>query len=296
MADVDPTAAAGPARAAPAVPDEEHPASAFWRRGDYAVVGDWYAEASRDVLVAADGEPLVTPGTRLLDVACGTGSVAIAAARAGAEVVGVDVTPEMLAVATERALAAGVECRFVTGSFEDLSGLGVHDVVTSAFGVMFADDPVAVAAQVAGATAPGGTVSVSAWHGDGAFGRPPLALFDLFPAPLPGTADGVVADAPVDTTRWADPEQVAAFFAGTGLVLAGARTSRVLIPFPSPAAAVDSMMANAAPWVATAEALAAAGKLDEGRAIMENHLAARSQTTSEGIAVHADYVVTQLER
>jgi SAM-dependent methyltransferase len=282
---------------APTDPPDASPnadtARAFWRRGDYSVVGDWFAEASRDVLVGADGAPLVTPGVRLLDVACGTGNVAIAAARAGAEVVGVDVTPEMLAVATERALAAGVACRFVVGSFDDLGGLGTHDVVTSAFGVMFAADPVAVAAQMAAATAPGGTVSVTAWHGAGAFGSVPPALLELFPEP---PADAPASDPPVDTTRWADPEQVAGFFAGTGLKLAGARTSRAPIPFASPAAAAESMLTHAAPFIALAEALTAVGKLDEGRALMEAHLAARSSTTAGGIALHADYVVTQLQR
>jgi SAM-dependent methyltransferase len=269
-------------------PEQMEAAAAVWRRGDYGVVGDWFVDASQDVLAGDDGVALPLEGARVLDVACGSGNVSIAAARRGAEVVGVDVTPEMLDLARSRAEAEGVRCRFVRGSFDDLGGFGVHDVVASAFGVMFAADPVAVAGQLIVATRPGGLVTVAAWHPDGALGGGAPKLRELMP---PGG---------VDTTRWADPGEVLSFFAaaadraGRGVDLVSARHERIAIPFASPADALDTFLRVSGGWMATFETLAARGHLDEARAAVEAHLGERSDRTAGGIALRADYQVTQL--
>jgi ubiquinone/menaquinone biosynthesis C-methylase UbiE len=78
-------------------------------------------------------------GDRLLDVACGTGVVAVTAARLGASVTGLDLTPELLAVARDNARTAGVDVDFHEGDCERLPfDDATFDVVVSRFGHMFA--------------------------------------------------------------------------------------------------------------------------------------------------------------
>lgn len=72
----------------------------IWRRGDYGLVGDWFQSASRSVL-DTDAGPLLLDGRTVLDVAAGTGTVAIEAARQAATVVAYDITPELLTTAAK---------------------------------------------------------------------------------------------------------------------------------------------------------------------------------------------------
>ncbi len=256
---------------------------AVWAGGSYEVVGDWFTDASRDVLSGTD-VPLDLTGCDLLDVACGTGAVAIEAARRGARVVGVDLTPELLAIAERRASSQGVDVTFLEGSYDDLGGVGVFDVVASSFGVMYADDPHAVAAQLAGACRAGGTVGVAAWHRDGAFGGPPPSLRDL------------LTPARVDASRWAEAEHVAGFFADTGLTVADARRATHPIGFASPEAAVDAFLTHSGSWMAMFDALVAQRAADRVRAELAAHLATRSDRTTSGIALRGEYSVIHLRK
>jgi 2-polyprenyl-3-methyl-5-hydroxy-6-metoxy-1,4-benzoquinol methylase len=260
--------------------DAREATRAVWRRGSYEVVGDWIAEASRDVLNTDEG-PLPLAKRDLLDVACGTGAVAIEAARRGARVVGLDLTPELLDVARSRAAVAGVDASFVEGSFDQLDGVGRFDVVASAFGVMFAADPVAVAAELTRACRSGGTVALAAWDRDGAFGTPPEAIREMLP------------DRGIDVNRWAEPENVAGFFAHTGCVLVAARYATIGVPFPSARAAVDAFLTHSGPWMALFYGLTAADRVT-ARRVLEDHLAERSDEHPGGLSLRADYAVLHL--
>src|SRR4051794_10701721 len=84
----------------------------------------------------------VKPGQRVLDVACGTGVVAVTASLAGAQTTGMDLTPELLEHARENARVAEVEIDFHTGDVEALEFPdSTFDVVLSQFGHMFAPRP-----------------------------------------------------------------------------------------------------------------------------------------------------------
>lgn len=107
------------------------------------------------------------PGELVLDVGCGAGALALdAAARVGAEgsVVGIDVSAPMLALAGERARAAGAAVSFVEADAQ-VHGLdGSFDVVLSRFGVMFFADPLVAFTNLLGATAPGGRLAFVCWQ------------------------------------------------------------------------------------------------------------------------------------
>lgn len=128
-------------------------ARATWSAGDFDAIAERIWGVGGD-LVSRVG---VTPGNRVLDVACGTGNAAIPAAVAGGEVTGLDITPELFEDARRRAGEAGVELELVEGDaqempFDDQS----FDVVVSTFGCMFAPDHGAAAAEIARVLRPGG--------------------------------------------------------------------------------------------------------------------------------------------
>jgi SAM-dependent methyltransferase len=136
--------------------------------------GDFHAVAARIVLVAehlCDTADLHA-GWRVLDVATGSGNAAIAAARLGCTVVGVDYVPALLERGRERAAAEGLEVELIEGDaealpFEDSS----FDGVTSVFGSMFAPNHRQAAAELLRVCRPGGTIALASWTPDGFIGE-----------------------------------------------------------------------------------------------------------------------------
>jgi SAM-dependent methyltransferase len=112
------------------------------------------------------------PGERVVDVGCGTGNAALLAAERGAEVIGVDPAARLLEVARERAAESQLHAEFAAGDAGSLPlGDGEADLITSVFGVIFAPDVQAAAAEMARVTAPRGRIVLSAWLPVGAISR-----------------------------------------------------------------------------------------------------------------------------
>ena len=106
----------------------------------------------------------IKSGQRVLDVACGTGVVAITAARLGARATGLDLTPELLEHARENSKIAMVEVEWHQGDAEELPfDNGAFDAVVSQFGHMFAPRPQVGVAEMLRVLKPGGTVAFSTW-------------------------------------------------------------------------------------------------------------------------------------
>lgn len=127
----------------------------------------------------------VAAGSRVLDVACGTGVVAITAARRGAKVTGLDLTPELLEHARENGRIAELEIEWRQGDveelpFEDRS----FDVVLSQFGHIFAPRPEVAVAQMLRVLKPGGTIAFSTWPPELGMGRV-FALVSRYAPPPP---------------------------------------------------------------------------------------------------------------
>src|SRR5437762_13451366 len=103
-------------------------------------------------------------GQRVLDVAGGTGVVAVTAARLGARVTGLDLTPELLQRARENAQIAGVEIEWHQGDVEQLPFADrTYDMVLSQFGHIFSPRPDVAIAELLRALKPGGTIALSSW-------------------------------------------------------------------------------------------------------------------------------------
>ena len=140
-------------------------ARAAWRLGDYHRFATELVWEVGPVLVEACG---IRPGQRVLDVAAGTGNVAIRAAEAGASVVASDLTPEHFEAGRAEARRRGVELDWVEADAEALPfGDGEFDVVTSSFGAMFAPDHRAVADELVRVCRPGGTIGLASFTPDG---------------------------------------------------------------------------------------------------------------------------------
>ena len=142
----------------------------------------------------------IKAGQRVLDVACGTGVVALTAARRGARVTGLDLTPELLVRARENSRLAGVDIDWHEGDAEKLPfDAATFDVVLSQFGHMFAPRPDVVVAEVLRVLKPGGTIAFSTWPPELFVGRTFALVARYMPPPPPG-----VAPPPL----WGDPNVV----------------------------------------------------------------------------------------
>jgi SAM-dependent methyltransferase len=127
----------------------------------------------------------IRAGDRVLDVACGTGVVAITAARLGARVTGLDLTPELLARARENSRIAEVEVDWREGDVEKLPFADAFfDAVLSQYGHIFAPRPETAIAEMLRVLKPGGTIAFSTWPPELYVGRM-FALTSRYMPPLP---------------------------------------------------------------------------------------------------------------
>ena len=131
----------------------------------------------------------VRSGQAVLDVACGTGVVAVTASRIGARVRALDLTPELLARAKENASTAGVEIDFNEGDAEALPFRdGEFDVVLSQFGHIFAPRPNVVVAEMLRVLKPGGTIAFATWPPELLIGSSFRLVSSYLPPPPPGVS------------------------------------------------------------------------------------------------------------
>jgi len=155
----------------------------MWGSGNYVAVAERISDVGELVVERAGTEP----GMELLDVACGAGNATIPAARDGARVTGLDFSPDLLAVARERAADAMVEVDWVEGDAQELPFDDARfDRVISTFGHMFAPDHRRTAAEMRRVCRPGGVIAVACWTPEGSLGRMFRVTAELVPPPPGG--------------------------------------------------------------------------------------------------------------
>jgi SAM-dependent methyltransferase len=153
-----------------------------WMAGDYARIAE-VIQPHADEFV--DRLP-ITPDMLILDSACGTGNLAIPAARRGALVTGLDIAPNLLEVARERAAAEDLAIRFEEGDAEDLPYADdAFEMVISMYGIMFAPRPTPVAAELLRVCQPGGLIALANWTPGGFIGQM-LKTVSAHVPPAPG--------------------------------------------------------------------------------------------------------------
>jgi ubiquinone/menaquinone biosynthesis C-methylase UbiE len=141
---------------------------ATWMAGDFGQIARHIAREAEGFVSRLD----LGPGTTVLDVACGTGNLAIPAARTGAIVTGIDIAPNLIQQARERAAAEQLGIVFEEGDAEALPYAdGQFEVVMSMFGAMFAPRPDVVAAELARVCRSGGVIAMANWTPHGFIGK-----------------------------------------------------------------------------------------------------------------------------
>ena len=139
-----------------------NPNKALWEKGDFTRIAETMRESGED-LVDRIG---VTDGLRVLDLGCGDGTTAVPSAQRGADVLGVDISTNLVAAGNARADELGLSnLRFQQGDASDLSDLDddSFDLVVSIFGAMFAPRPDDVAKEMVRVTRPGGRIVMGNW-------------------------------------------------------------------------------------------------------------------------------------
>lgn len=157
---------------------------AAWDAGDYAMLSEHIADVGELVAARAD----IEPGMTVLDVACGSGNATIPAARGGARVTGLDLTPKLIEHGRQKAKAEGLEIEWVEGDAEDLPFPDQSfDRVLSTFGHMFAPRHRRAADEMVRVCHPGATIATATWTPEGVTG-PIFAAAGAFMPPPPDYA------------------------------------------------------------------------------------------------------------
>jgi SAM-dependent methyltransferase len=218
----------------------------MWSAGDYSEVAKRLLPISVD-LVETIG---VTAGDTLLDVGAGDGNTAIEAARRGAAVTGIDLTPSQVEKARARAASSDLDIDLRVGDAQRLDFPdGSFDAVVSVMGAIFAPDHRAAAAEMARVCRPGGTVALTSWAAGGWSAAWRARAQALVPVPPAGGPD---------PDAWGDADEVRDRLAAVGLEV-DVHTREFDWSFPSPEEAVDWFLTHTPPFVAFQQAADAAG-------------------------------------
>jgi SAM-dependent methyltransferase len=218
----------------------------MWSSGDYGKVA-WVTVPLADQLCESAA---LRPGSTVLDVATGTGHVAIAAARRFCRCTGIDYVPELVDVAAARANAEGLDIEFREADAENLPfGDASFDYVMSAIGVMFTADHQRAARELLRVCKPGGRVAVASWTPTGFIGQL-LKTVGKHATPPPG------AQPP---TRWGDETTIRELL-GESSAGISCSTHSVTQRFLSPEHFADFFITEYGPTLKAAEQLS-----DDGR-------------------------------
>ena len=242
--------------------------------------GDW---PSLSKLVVIPGEATATaanpaPGVKVLDVGAGDGNVAIPLAKAGAEVVALDPTPELFESGRARAAEAGVEIEWVVGDamdlpYEDSS----FDVVTSNFGAMFAPDHKRAAAELARV---GGRIVMTTWDLEGMNGQ----LFAVMRPFMPPPPEGVQPP-----PLWGVEDHIRECFAPTGREVTIERDVAPTGDFESVDVYTDFLLSTLGPVALARPALEADGRWEELRAAVRASYERFNEASDGGFCASPTY-------
>lgn len=137
---------------------------ATWESGDFGQVARYIMPVAQEFM----GRLNLKPGTRVLDAACGTGNLAVIAARAGCRTSGLDIASNLIAQARSRALQEALPIDYTEGDVEEMPYPdAAFDLVVSMYGVMFAPRPEVVVSELLRVTRPGGLVALANWTPEG---------------------------------------------------------------------------------------------------------------------------------
>lgn len=251
---------------------------ATWTAGDFGLIAKGYEAGAAEFVNRLE----LTPGVRVLDVACGTGNLAFPAARAGAQVTGVDIAANLLEQARAEAAAQGLTVQIDEGDAESLPYPDASfDAVISMFGLMFAPRPELAAAESVRVCRPGGRIALANWTPTGFVGQ----MFRLIAGRVPPPAE---VSSPL---LWGEEAKVRERLGGgvTDLIMT---PRRITFEFPlAPAELVEYWRSYYGPMNRAFEALTADPAQQAAlRTDLEQHWASHNLTAGEMTRVESEYL------
>ena len=249
---------------------------ATWMSGDFEQIAKSYAPGAAEFVERLN----LQPGERVLDVASGTGNLAIPAAKIGARVTGQDIAPNLLEQGRAKAQTEGLTLRFDENDaeampYEDAS----FDTVITMFGAMFTPQPNVVAAELTRTCRPGGRIAMANWTPDGFIGQ----MFKIVGKHVPPAA-GVPSP-----LLWGNESIVRERFNGGISSLQLARRSIMFnFPFSAPEV-VEAFRRYYGPTFKAFEALDEKGQAAL-RQELEQHWSAHNQSKNGVTQVESEYL------
>ncbi len=254
---------------------------ATWESGDFGQVAKHIETIAQQFMDRIE----LRPGMTVLDAACGTGNLAVIAARRGCSTFGLDIAANLVAQARERASRESLDIEFTEGDAEAMPYPDASfDAVVSMYGVMFAPRPERVASELQRVVKPGGLIALANWTPDGFIGKM-FAVFARHLPPPPGLPSPLL---------WGDETVVRSRFDG---VIEDLRTTRQIarmcFPF-DPAGTVDFFRRYYGPTLRSFAALDSAAQAALRRDLVElqarhnvSTRAGQTETRAEYLEVHA---------
>ncbi|HTI99923.1 MAG TPA: methyltransferase domain-containing protein [Dongiaceae bacterium] len=261
---------------------------ATWESGDFGQIARSIEPAAEEFM----SRQFLRRGARVLDVACGTGNLAIIAVRQGCVVSGIDIAANLLAQARIRAARGGNHVSFLEADAEALPFANeAFDLAVSMFGVMFAPQPEVAVAELHRVTKPGGRIALANWTPAGFIGSM-FNTFKAFSAFLPTPSAGIPSP-----MAWGDEPTVRARL---GKGFANVRLTRhlALMSYPfSPAETVDFFRRYYGPTLRTFALLAPAAQAALHQELVElqtRHNIARIPGITEVAAEYLEVSATRI--
>ncbi|HAB19107.1 MAG TPA: SAM-dependent methyltransferase [Verrucomicrobiales bacterium] len=251
---------------------------ATWEAGDFGQVARRIENFAEEFMAQ---QPL-RRGLRVLDVACGTGNLAVIAANHECIVSGIDIAANLLAQARARAAEADLDIDFREGDAEALPfAQDSFDLTVSMFGVMFTPQPAVAAAELWRVTKPGGQIALANWTPEGFIGK----MFGVFKAHLPPPPLGVPS--PMEWGK--EPTVQQRLQDGFTEVRLTRRLACMRFPFP-PAETVEFFRTYYGPTLRAFESLSESGQAALLRDLVELQTQHNTSKTSDATEVAAEYL------
>ena len=250
---------------------------AMWESGDFGQV----ARTIEPVAEAFMSRLELPAGFRVLDAACGTGNLAVLAARLGCRVSGLDIAANLIAQARERARQQSLPIEFTEGDAEAMPYADASfDAVVSMYGVMFAPRPEEVVRELRRVTKPGGFIAMANWTPEGFLGK----MFEAFKAHLPPPPHGIPS-----TMLWGDEATVRDRLKRFERIGLTRRIAVMRYPFP-PAETVEFFRRYYGPTGRAFDMLDARAQDALRRSLVELQAAHNVSPTPDTTEVHAEYL------
>lgn len=258
---------------------------ATWESGDFGQIARSIENFAEEFMARLS----LQPKARVLDVACGTGNLAVIAARQGCEVHGIDIAGNLIEQARARATLAGFKIDFKEADAEALPfAYSRFDLAVSMFGVMFTPQPGIAVSEMRRVVRPGGQIALANWTPEGFIGK----MFKVFKAHLPPAPVGVPSP-----MAWGDESTVIERLQhGFTDVRLARRVALMRYPFP-PAETVEFFRQYYGPTLKAFAALDATAQAALQRDLVElqtTHNITKTPGTTEVAAEYLEVIATRI--